>query len=73
MSTILQDIELFMEEYGLGATTFGDKAMGDRHLVRQLRAGRRLWPETEAKVRKFMAEYATPSGDARPFKKVAAA
>ncbi|MBB4611674.1 hypothetical protein GGQ89_003924 [Sphingomonas yabuuchiae] len=26
-------------------------------MVRQLREGRRLWPETEAKVRKFMSEY----------------
>lgn len=41
----------------MGAATFGDLVMRDRHLVRQLRNGRRLWPETEAKVRAFMAEY----------------
>lgn len=45
----------------MGAATFGDLAMKDRHLVRQLRNGRRLWPETEAKVRAFMASYASQS------------
>jgi hypothetical protein len=31
--------------------------MNDRHLVRQMRNGRRIWPETEAKIRHFMATY----------------
>ncbi len=46
-----------MDANGLSATAFGDLYANDRHLVRQLRNGRRLWPETEAKIRKFMAEY----------------
>jgi hypothetical protein len=57
MDTLLSDIEAFLEAQALGAATFGDLAMGDRHLVRQLRNGRRLWPETELKVRHFMATY----------------
>lgn len=65
MSTLLSDIEAFMEREALGAATFGDLAMKDRHLVRQLRNGRRLWPETEDKVRAFMAGYVSaPKADA---------
>ena len=54
---LLHDIEAFLEAQGISATSFGAQALGDRHLVRQLRAGRRVWPETEAKVRRFMATY----------------
>ncbi len=57
MEKILSDIEAFLATHGIAPTRFGDEALGDRHLVRQLREGRRLWPETEAKVRKFMSEY----------------
>jgi len=49
----------------MGAATFGALVMNDRHLVRQLRAGRRLWPETEAKVRAFMASYESPTRSPR--------
>lgn len=62
MDTLLTDIEAFMAAHDMGAATFGDMAMRDRHLVRQLRGGRRIWPETEAKVRAFMASY-TPTPD----------
>lgn len=61
MSNVLSDIESFLKNSGLGAATFGELAMNDRHLVRQLRNGRRLWPETEAKVRAFMATYERPT------------
>jgi len=58
MEQLLNDIEAFLAAHNeISATSFGDCAMGDRHLVRQLRKGRRLWPETEAKVRRFMATY----------------
>lgn len=64
--TLLQDIEAFLEAHEISATAFGDSALGDRHLVRQLRAGRRVWPETEQKVRDFMAGYCpeAPAQDA---------
>lgn len=59
MGTLLQDIEAFLETHSatLSATAFGEGAMNDRHLVRQMRNGRRIWPETEAKIRRFMATY----------------
>lgn len=64
MDSLLSEIEDFIDLHKLGAATFGHLAMNDRHLVRQIRGGRRLWPETEAKVRAFMASYRpTPTGE----------
>ena len=60
MSNLLSDIEAFLSTHDatISATSFGELAMNDRHLVHQMRKGRRrLWPETEAKVRRFMATY----------------
>lgn len=57
MDTLLDNIEAFLATHDISATALGDRALGDRHFVRQLRAGRRVWPETEAKVRRFMATY----------------
>lgn len=59
MAHLLQDIEAFLETHSatLSATAFGEMAMNDRHLVRTMRNGRRIWPETEAKIRRFMATY----------------
>lgn len=51
---LLEDIEAFLEAHEVSATSLGQQALGDRHFVRQLRMGRRVWPETEAKVRRFM-------------------
>lgn len=59
MNTLLSDIEAFMNARHMKPTTFGHQALGDKHFVRQLREGRRVWPETEAKVRRFMATYVT--------------
>lgn len=63
MTSLLSDIEVFIAAHGLAESTFGQKAMGDKHLVKQLRGEgrrkpRRVWPETEAKVRTFMLTYA---------------
>jgi lysine/ornithine N-monooxygenase len=57
MEALTSEIELFMEAHGLSATKFGLLALNDRHLVKQLRKGRRLWPETADKVRQFMVTY----------------
>ncbi len=57
MAELLSDIEAFMAKHSLAPTRFGDEALGDRHFVRQLRDGRRVWPETEKKVRSFMRSY----------------
>lgn len=58
MSTLLEDIEAFLRSSGMTPTRLGDEALNDRHFVRQLRLGRRVWPETERKVRVFMSEAA---------------
>jgi hypothetical protein len=61
MQTLLSEIELFMSAHGLSHWQFGERALGDKHFVRQLRGEtgkpRRVWPETEAKVREFMLTY----------------
>ncbi|WP_426255775.1 hypothetical protein [Sphingomonas sp. DC2300-3] len=55
MAQLLADVEAFLEQNPqVSATRFGDDALGDRHFVRQLRRGRRVWPETEQRVRDFM-------------------
>ena len=51
------EVDRFLDAAGMSPVTFGRKALRDPHFVRQLREGRRVWPETEAKVRTFMAEY----------------
>lgn len=55
MSTLLLDIEAFLTETGMGASYFGKRAVRNSELVDRLRAGRRVWPETERAVRDFMA------------------
>lgn len=52
--TLLQEIEAFLSETGMGESYFGKKAAGNSELVARLRDGRRVWPETEAKVRSFI-------------------
>lgn len=57
MVDLLSDVERFLAASSMSPTRFGDEALGDRHFVRQLRAGRRVWPETELKVRAFMRDF----------------
>lgn len=58
MNELLTEIEAFLARDGIGisATRFGELALGDRHLVRQLREGRELRSKTVSKVRNFMDE-----------------
>ncbi len=51
---LLQDIDAFLAETGIGEYMFGLRAVKNGRLVERLRAGRRIWPETEAEVRGFM-------------------
>lgn len=55
------EIEVFLRLTGMKPTRFSAAAINDRHFVRQLRRGRRVWPETAAKVRAFMQSYAPPA------------
>lgn len=53
---LLSDIEQFRAEFRMGEHRFGILAANNGRLVERLRAGGRVWPETEDRVRKFMAE-----------------
>ena len=70
MSNLLQDIEAFIATHGMSESQFGVMALNDKNLIPQLRGDngkrpRRLWPETEAKVRHEMARYRpSPQGAA---------
>lgn len=62
METLLTDIEAFIKAHGLTEWQFGIYVLNDKNLVAQIRGDkgkrpRRLWPETEAKVRDKMASY----------------
>lgn len=57
MDELLTEIETFVATHELREWTFGERALGDRHFVRQLREGREPRRATVAKVRNFMAAY----------------
>jgi len=58
---IVQEIDSFLTAHKMAESYFGRKAVNDWKLVAQLRAGRRLWPDTEARIRAFMASYQKPA------------
>ncbi len=51
---LLSDIDEFLRETGMGDFRFGLLSTRNGRLLERLRAGRRVWPETEAQVRAFM-------------------
>lgn len=59
---LLSEIEAFLVSHEMKPTTFSLLATDgkDRHFVRQLRAGRRVWPETAKRIRQFMVTYRPP-------------
>ncbi len=60
---LTDEIEVFLRITGMKPTRFSISATRDRHFVRQVRRGRRVWPETAERVRAFMRGY-TPPADA---------
>ena len=54
---LLNDTDAFLRIHKLSDSAFGRQAVNDWKLIRQLRAGRRLWPDTEGRVRTFMVTY----------------
>jgi hypothetical protein len=61
-SNLLEEIVTFCTEHSLSSAKFGVLALNDWKLVQDLTgcgrsAPRRLWPETENRVREFMAKY----------------
>ncbi|WP_066723499.1 hypothetical protein [Sphingomonas pituitosa] len=63
-SNLLADVETFLKRTGMADSALGRGAVNDWRLVSQLRAGRRVWPETEQKVRRFMEQYEAPEARA---------
>ena len=57
MNKLLADIWAFCAENEMPPTKLGEAALKDPAFVHKLKKGRRVWPETEAKVRNFMATY----------------
>lgn len=55
-SKLLTDIDDFLRESGMTEGYFGWKAARNWRLLERLRAGRRIWPETEAEVRAFIID-----------------
>jgi len=53
-TNLLSEIEHFIADTGMSAYSFGYKAARNGRLVERLRAGGRVWPETEVEVRTFM-------------------
>lgn len=51
---LLDDIEAFLSETGMGPSYFGKQAVRNSEIVSRLRNGGRIWPETEAQLRAFM-------------------
>lgn len=54
---LLAEIEAFLAETGMGVSYFGKAAVNNSELVTRLRGGKRVWPETEAATRDFMAKH----------------
>lgn len=52
--SLLAEIETFLATHKMGETYFGKAAAGNSELVARLRSGKRVWPETEAKVLSFI-------------------
>lgn len=69
MSTLLDEILTFCDTHGMAESQFGVGALNDKNLVADLRGDRgkrprRLYPETEAAVRRFMVTYRPESAAA---------
>lgn len=52
---LIKEIETYCREANLAITTFGRKATNDGKFVNRIRNGGRCWPETEEKVRRYIA------------------
>ena len=61
---LLDDIKAFCSTHGLSIWQFGEMAMNDKSFVKNMEDGRRVWPETETKVRRFISTYKPDAQDA---------
>lgn len=54
MDGLLSEIDVFLAESQMAPSTFGRKSVGDAKFIGRLRSGKRCWPETAQKARRFM-------------------
>ena len=63
---LLTEIEAFLEETGMGPSYFGVRAVRNSLLVKRLGEGKKIWPDTEMKVRAFiLSERSKPARKSR--------
>ena len=55
-SAFKNEVEKFMLETGMAATTFGREALSDPNFVSRMRKGARSWPETQRRCLDFMSK-----------------
>lgn len=53
--SLLKEIDALLAETGMTEYRFGILAVSNGRLVERLRADGRIWPDTEARVRAFIA------------------
>lgn len=51
---LLKEIEAFLAEHPMGESHFGKVAAKNSELIKRLRRGGRVWPETDMAVRAFI-------------------
>lgn len=60
-STLIDQIDAFVDLHGMSPITFGRKALGDPHFVKELREGRDIRVSTLDRVQNFMLTYGEES------------
>jgi hypothetical protein len=63
---LLRRVELYLRGSGTPATTFGRKAARDPRFVSDLRNGRELGPELQARIAAYLDEHEPGNGEGRP-------
>jgi hypothetical protein len=56
MDSLIKEIDAFKQRSGLSDFRIGFLAARNGRLVERLRNGGRVWPETEDRIRSFIAE-----------------
>ena len=54
-NTLLDEIDTFLAETGMGESYFGKRSVGNSELVSRLRKGRPVLNETERRAKEFIA------------------
>lgn len=58
---LMTAIDDFLSVTGMGPSYFGKVAANNSELVSRLKRGRRVWPETEQKIRDYIAKNTPPA------------